>query len=64
MTPAYTIATTVHDLQSAIDAARRLLTMAEADLIYARHTGAEERIEQAKDKLREAAKTLNERSEK
>ena len=40
-----------------------LLTMAEVDLIYARHTGAE-RIEQVKDKLREAAKTLNERSEK
>ena len=63
MTPAATMATTVNDLQSAIDAARRLLTMAAVDLLSARHTGAE-RIEQAKDTLREAAKTLNERSEK
>lgn len=64
MTPAAaTMATTVQDLQSAIDEARRLITGAEVDLIYALHIGAE-RIEQAKDKLREAAKILNERSEK
>ena len=63
MTPAVTMATTVQDLQSAIDEARRLITGAEVDLIYARHIDAE-RIERAKDKLREAAKILNERSEK
>jgi len=50
-------------MENAMEDARRTLTLAEVDLAFAR-LGHTESIDGAKIKMREAAKILNERSEK
>lgn len=54
---------TINDLMSAIDEARRQITMAETALIYARIEGPD-RVAKAKNRLRQAANHLIEWSEK
>lgn len=53
----------IERMENAIVDARRTLTLAEVDLAFAR-LGHTESIDGAKIKMREAAKILNERSEK